>query len=68
MILAKRVSKLKPSPTLAIDAKAKAMIAKGMDVVNFGVGEPDFDTPENIKMLLSGQLTMALQNIHQSAE
>jgi aspartate aminotransferase len=49
MILAKRVSKLKPSPTLAIDAKAKAMIAKGMDVVNFGVGEPDFDTPENIK-------------------
>lgn len=49
MTLAKRVSKLKPSPTLAIDAKAKAMIAKGMDVVNFGVGEPDFDTPENIK-------------------
>src|SRR4030065_639420 len=49
MILAKRVSKLKPSPTLAIDAKAKAMISQGMDVVNFGVGEPDFDTPDNIK-------------------
>ena len=49
MTLAKRVSKLKPSPTLAIDAKAKAMIAQGMDVVNFGVGEPDFDTPENVK-------------------
>jgi aspartate aminotransferase len=49
MVLAKRVSKLKPSPTLAIDAKAKAMISQGMDVVNFGVGEPDFDTPDNIK-------------------
>lgn len=49
MILAKRVAKLKPSPTLAIDAKAKAMIAQGADVVNFGVGEPDFDTPDNIK-------------------
>ncbi len=49
MILAKRVSKLKPSPTLAIDAKAKAMISQGMDVINFGVGEPDFDTPDNIK-------------------
>lgn len=49
MILAKRVAKLKPSPTLAIDAKAKAMIAQGSDVVNFGVGEPDFDTPDNIK-------------------
>ena len=49
MLLAKRVSKLKPSPTLAIDAKAKAMIAQGIDVVNFGVGEPDFDTPDNVK-------------------
>lgn len=49
MVLAKRVSKLKPSPTLAIDAKAKAMIAQGIDVVNFGVGEPDFDTPDNVK-------------------
>ncbi|MFZ3065035.1 MAG: pyridoxal phosphate-dependent aminotransferase [Nitrospirota bacterium] len=49
MVLAKRVSKLKPSPTLAIDAKAKAMIAQGLDVVNFGVGEPDFDTPDNVK-------------------
>ena len=34
---------------MAIDAKAKAMKAQGIDVVNFGVGEPDFDTPENIK-------------------
>lgn len=41
--------KINPSPTLAMDAKAKAMKAAGVDIVNFGVGEPDFDTPENIK-------------------
>jgi aspartate aminotransferase len=44
-----RSERIKPSPTLTIDAKAKAMKASGIDVVNFGVGEPDFDTPENIK-------------------
>ena len=37
------------STTLAIDAKAKQMKADGLDVVGFGTGEPDFDTPENIK-------------------
>jgi aspartate aminotransferase len=49
MKLAKRMAMIKPSPTLAVDAKAKAMKAQGIDVVGFGVGEPDFDTPENIK-------------------
>jgi aspartate aminotransferase len=44
-----RSKRIKPSPTLAMDAKAKAMKATGVDIVNFGVGEPDFDTPENIK-------------------
>ena len=44
-----RSKRIKPSPTLAMDAKAKAMKASGIDVVSFGVGEPDFDTPENIK-------------------
>jgi aspartate aminotransferase len=48
-MLAERVQRVKPSPTLAMDAKAKEMKAKGEDIVNFGVGEPDFDTPENIK-------------------
>ena len=48
-MLSQRAAKIKPSPTLAIDSRAKAMKAAGMDVVNFGVGEPDFDTPENIK-------------------
>ena len=49
MHLSKRVQSIKPSPTLAIDAKAKSLIRQGIDIINFGVGEPDFDTPENIK-------------------
>src|SRR5512141_381031 len=48
-MLSDRAKKIKPSPTLAIDSKAKAMKASGVDVISFGVGEPDFDTPENIK-------------------
>jgi len=49
MGIAKRAQTIKPSPTLATAAKAKAMKAQGIDVVDFGVGEPDFDTPENVK-------------------
>lgn len=48
-MLSDRARRIKPSPTLSMDAKAKAMKAAGVDIVNFGVGEPDFDTPENIK-------------------
>ncbi|MBS0662152.1 MAG: pyridoxal phosphate-dependent aminotransferase [Verrucomicrobia bacterium] len=40
---------ISPSPTLAVDAKAKAMAASGVDVCSFAAGEPDFDTPEHIK-------------------
>jgi len=49
MDLAIRVSELTPSLTLAIDSKAKALRAEGVDVYSFGAGEPDFDTPEHIK-------------------
>lgn len=49
MKLSKRASSLKPSPTLAITALAKKMKADGIDVLGFGAGEPDFDTPDNIK-------------------
>ncbi|MBI4850102.1 MAG: pyridoxal phosphate-dependent aminotransferase [Nitrospirae bacterium] len=49
MRLSERAKAIKPSPTLAMDAKAKALKAAGEDIVNFGVGEPDFDTPDNIK-------------------
>jgi aspartate aminotransferase len=47
--LASRVAKIKPSETLAITAKANALKAEGRDVIGFGAGEPDFDTPANIK-------------------
>src|SRR5512136_1233075 len=49
MGIARRATAIKPSPTLATAAKAKAMKAQGIDVVDFGVGEPDFDTPDNVK-------------------
>lgn len=48
MQLADRVNKIQPSPTLVIDAKAKALRAQGVDVIGFGVGEPDFNTPAHI--------------------
>ena len=44
-----RAASLAPSLTLAIDSKAKQMKAEGLDVVGFGAGEPDFDTPQHIK-------------------
>jgi aspartate aminotransferase len=47
--ISKHAAALTPSLTLAIDAKAKAMKAEGQDVVGFGAGEPDFDTPQHIK-------------------
>ncbi|NLW06395.1 MAG: pyridoxal phosphate-dependent aminotransferase [Clostridia bacterium] len=49
MELARRAVEISPSPTLAIDAQAKAMKAKGIEVINFSAGEPDFGTPEFIK-------------------
>jgi aspartate aminotransferase len=49
MKLARRMNRIRPSATLAITAKAKAMKARGIDVVGFGAGEPDFDTPDHIK-------------------
>jgi aspartate aminotransferase len=49
MDLSSHAVQLTPSLTLAIDSKAKAMRAEGMDVCGFGAGEPDFDTPEHIK-------------------
>ena len=56
METSERVNKLTPSLTLAVDAKAKAMKAEGADVIGFGAGEPDFDTPEHIKAAAMGSL------------
>src|ERR1700761_3067757 len=49
MELSSRVKEITPSLTLAIDSKAKALKAEGIDVCSFGAGEPDMDTPEHIK-------------------
>jgi len=47
--LSDRVMRVKPSPTLAITARAAALKAAGKDIIGLGAGEPDFDTPEHIK-------------------
>ena len=49
MLLSEKISQISPSPTLSITAKAKKMQAEGINVIGFGAGEPDFDTPVNIK-------------------
>ncbi len=49
MFLSERIKAIKPSPTLAINAKAVSMRQAGVDVISFGVGEPDFDTPRHIR-------------------
>ncbi len=48
-ILAKRLSAIKPSPTIAVTTKAAELKAQGLDVIGLGAGEPDFDTPDHIK-------------------
>ena len=48
MLLSERIREIKSSATMALNAKALAMRAEGIDVISFGVGEPDFDTPEHI--------------------
>lgn len=47
--LSQRVQSIKPSPTLAITARAAALRAEGKDIIGLGAGEPDFDTPDHIK-------------------
>lgn len=49
ILLSERVARIKPSPTLAVTAQAAALKAQGKDVIDLGVGEPDFDTPAHIK-------------------
>ena len=49
MNLSNKAKNIKPSSTLAVTAKAKKMKAEGINVVGFGAGEPDFDTPDHIK-------------------
>ena len=48
--LSQRVQRIKPSPTLAVTSRAAALRAAGQDIIGLGAGEPDFDTPEHIKL------------------
>src|SRR5262245_51986756 len=48
-LLADHLKRIKPSPTIAVTDKARALKAAGRNVIGLGAGEPDFDTPENIK-------------------
>lgn len=48
-LISKRLQKIKPSPTLAVTAKAKELADKGINIISLAAGEPDFDTPNNIK-------------------
>ena len=47
--IAESLSRVKPSPTIAVTTKARELRAAGKDVIGLGAGEPDFDTPDNIK-------------------
>ena len=48
-LISERMKVIKPSPTMAVTAKAMEMKSRGIDVIGLGAGEPDFDTPEKIK-------------------
>ena len=48
-IISNNLKRIKPSPTIAVTTKAREMRARGKDVIGLGAGEPDFDTPENVK-------------------
>ena len=49
MRLAPRLEQVKPSPTLMVTVKVAALRREGIEVIDFGAGEPDFDTPDHIK-------------------
>ncbi len=56
MELSARVQRVKPSPTLAITARAAQLKAEGKNIIGFGAGEPDFDTPDHIKAAAIGAI------------
>ena len=72
-IVSNSLKRVKPSPTMAVTSKAREMRAAGKDVIGLGAGEPDFDTPDNIKKaaikaiksLRNNKIdTFSLQEIH----
>ena len=64
--LSGRISEISPSMTLAISAKANELKAAGEKVINFGVGEPDFDTPAHIVKAAKDALDSGKTNLRQA--
>ena len=62
-IVSNSLKRIKPSPTIAVTQKAKELKASGKDIIGLGAGEPDFDTPENIKQAdIKAVFEMSLRN------
>ena len=64
-MISKLARSIAPSSTLAITAKANALKAEGIDVVGFGAGEPDCDTPDYIKEAAIQAIMQGFTSIHQ---
>ena len=62
--IASRLDPIKPSITLAVTAKAAQLKAEGVDVISFGAGEPDFDTPEHIKEAVTRRPREGRRQVH----
>ena len=67
-IISDSLKKIKPSPTIAVTQKARELKAAGKDVIGLGAGEPDFDTPDNIKQRSRIYLYFNEHNIRQFKE
>ena len=67
-IVSNSLKRIKPSPTLAVTQKARELKAAGKDIIGLGAGEPDFDTPENIKRAAIDAINRVKLNIQQWTE
>ena len=67
-IISNSLKRIKPSPTIAVTQKARELKAAGKDVIALGAGEPDFDTPNNIKKAAVKAIRIGDTNIRQLME
>ena len=67
-IVSNTLKRIKPSPTIAVTSKARELRAAGKDVIGLGAGEPDFDTPDNIKEAAIEAIKKATLNTQQLME
>ena len=67
-IVSNTLKRIKPSPTIAVTSKARELRAAGKDVIGLGAGEPDFDTPDNIKEAAIKAIKKVILNTQQLME